>query len=134
MIKFFLNSKIVVCLFCLICFLQYFARFWLTLKKCEALMRAEKDAFKEKMIQWAVCTNCPIALTIEQLLLLWSNCSIVRALWLKFSFCSISFFSKSKSSMPKIFFGQLHQVCPSKMVTHAFQMGHLGSLKKIKKK
>ena len=83
---------------------------------------------------WAVCTNCPIALTIEQLLLLWSNCSIVRALWLKFSFCSISFFSKSKSSMPKFFFGQLHQVCPSKMVTHAFQMGHLGSLKKIKKK
>ncbi len=37
--------------------------------------------------------------------------------------------------MPNFFFGQLHQlVCPSKMVIHAFQMGHLGSLKKIKKK
>ena len=92
-----------------------------------------KYIFFNKLIfqyHWAVCTNCPIALMIEQLLLLWSNCSIVRALWLKFSFCSISFFSKSKSSMPNIFFGQLHQVCPNKMVTHAFQMGHLGSLKK----
>ena len=36
--------------------------------------------------------------------------------------------------MPKKIFGQLHQVCLSKMVTHAFQMGHLGSLKKINKK
>ena len=37
--------------------------------------------------------------------------------------------------MPNFFFGQLHQlVCPSKMVIHAFQMGHLGSLKKKKEK
>ena len=36
--------------------------------------------------------------------------------------------------MPNIFFLQEYKVRPSKMVTHAFQMGHLCSLKKINKK